>query len=159
MPKLIFRGASVRYFDTRMSQGGESVFVRVHVGADFTDVVRSAMEWQELPDAFTEGKLSGEMVAQKISMKGEKGLGIAFEMAAKSLSSFSVVTVKEENSSHRELRFVIVTDEAGAFSTMGNFIVAAGKAKCQLTVHYSEQATLVPDDVQAPDQQGVLEEV
>lgn len=157
MPKLIFRGASVRYFDTRMSQGGEAVFVRIHVSADFTELVRTAMEWQELPDSFTEGKLSGEIAAHQISMKGSKGLGLSFEMAVKSIADFKVVTIKEENSSHRELRFVIVTDEHGAYTTVGNFVETAGKATCQLTVHYSEQAQITEEE-QAAEQGTLVEE-
>lgn len=163
MPKLTFRGAYIRFFDTRQAPNGESTFIKINMSADFTDKLREAMGWDDLPDSFRSGPLDTEPLAvNNIVMKAKAGLEQSFDMATRHIKEFAVVRRKDKkgDSTHLEIDFQVVTDEAGAYTTVGDFISAAGKGKGTLIATYTEQATLVPDDVKATEEQrqGVLEE-
>lgn len=74
MANITFRGAQVRYIDTRYKEG--QAFNRLHVSTDYSDNVAREMEWpEELSSALDQGKLSGRLnVSNFILTPNEKTL-------------------------------------------------------------------------------------
>jgi hypothetical protein len=141
MEKLIFRGAEIRYSDTRKDEGG--VFVRIHMTADFTEVVREAMGWNV--GTFSKGKLvPNDLCATHISLiPDEKSFrNHAIDLEITNMSDFEYFEVKDEdgNVSH-EVRFIVRTPVEGAETKVANYMRFAG-ASAQLRVNYQVQDPL-----------------
>jgi len=63
VPKLIFRGASIRFVDLRYDDKSKSTYTKLNFTAQFSEPVREAMEWGEPPEGLATGNLDGEMNA------------------------------------------------------------------------------------------------
>lgn len=164
MPEsILFRGAKIMNFDVRQSQNGEALFVRVHVRADWSDTVREAMSWEDLPEGFSGADLKGELTGIEMIFKpAQKELDkYGFKMPIKEAKDFQVVSLKqgEDEPDERELKFTIVTTARKSFVTLGNCMENIGKALGTLKISYSEEQPKLPN-VQATEEQrqAVLEE-
>lgn len=151
MPKLIFRGAYVRYVDLRYDDKSKVKYVKINFTAAFSEPVREAMEWGEPPAGFSSAKLDGDLSASHFILTPDgKELKIhELQIDAKSIGNFEVVRVQiGEDSYENELRFQVVTSAAGAASLLESYLEAIGKGTGQLRVNYDRQEELPLDDKQ-----------
>ena len=159
MPEsIIFRGVVVRHFDVRQSPKGETVYVNAHLSADWTDVVREAMGWEDLPETYggadiPSASLMGVEMMLKPSARELKAFAI--KMPIREVKDFQLVTLKQpgEMPDERELRFTVTSQAKQANTWLGNWLRSVGKHKGQLTVSYTEQATLEEVDVTPTQEQ------
>jgi hypothetical protein len=146
MPKLIFRGCSIRYVDLRYDEKSKTVYCKLNLTAELTKPVREAMQWGEVPHGFLSCDLEGSVIATHfILTPNDKELrSRELQMAAKDLGSFKLMRVNDdqEGASHSELRFQLTTTAEGAEAQIGEYLRMAGKAEGQLRVNYEEQAEL-----------------
>lgn len=156
MESILFRGAKIMNFDVRQSQNGEALFVRIHVRADWTDTVREAMHWEDLPEGFSGADLKGELHGIEMIFKpAQKELDkYGFKMPIKEAKDFQVVCLKqgEDEADERELKFTILTTARRAYVTLGNCVEYIGKALGQLKISYEEEQPPLPG-VQIPNVQ------
>jgi hypothetical protein len=154
--QIHFRGAFIRYFDVRQSPKGEGIWVNVHMTADFSDPVREAMGWGEIPDNFTEAKLLGSLTGVEMMLKpSSRELDkYALKLQIREVKDFKVVVLAQgdDKPNENELRFTVVTSSEKANTYLGNYLKSIGKGKGRLTVSYSEQGSLV-DGIEATEEQ------
>lgn len=143
MPETItFRGAVLRDMDLRQAAKGASTFVRMHLVSDFTDVIREALEWEDLPDTYKDGSpKAATLNGVKLSVKpnGRELNQYAFTMPIRQVKDFRVNTVKEGDDEIRQLSFTVETSVKRAYATIGKFIEAVGSAKCQVKIEYATE--------------------
>lgn len=143
MPETItFRGAVLRDMDLRQAAKGASTFLRMHLVSDFTDVIREALEWEDLPDSYKDASpkdavLNG--VKLHVKPNGRELNQYAFSMPIRQVKDFRVNTIKEGEEEIRQLSFTVETNVKKAYSTVGKFIEAVGLAKCQVKIEYATE--------------------
>lgn len=110
MPKLIFRGVSLRYVDMRIKDG--IILSRLHLTAEMTEPVAEEMGWQVAleTDGWDSMKLSGELRLSEILMQ-VLGLKQELNIKADEAREFTVVCITENESTKKELRFLVVTTD------------------------------------------------
>lgn len=143
MPETItFRGAVLRDMDLRQAGKGASTFVRMHFSSDFTDKIREALDWEDLPDSYKNGTpKDSNLNGVKLHLKpnGRELDQYAFTMPIRQVRDFAVVTIKEGDDEVRQLNFTVETSVKRAYSTIGKFIEAVGMAKCQAKIEYATE--------------------
>lgn len=143
MPNMIFRGAWIRYFDVRMSEGGQ--FVRIHLTANFSKPVCEAMDWDpDLPKAIESAKLEGRKSATNLILTPNGDLAKhEIQFAVNDISDFSVHRVAEEGkeSKRTELRFTARSPERIA-KYLEEYLAKIGEGQGQLKVSYEHQEDL-----------------
>lgn len=141
---VIFRGAFIRHLDLRQGKEGGDVFTRIHVSAEFSDVVREKMEWEDPGDSITSAKLKGELLAQNfILTPGDKALRQwELQIAITDASDFQVVMLKDDDGepSGRQLRFIVRSPGDGVEAQVGQYIRRVGRHEGQLRISYEPQA-------------------
>ncbi len=141
---IIFRGAFIRHLDLRQGKEGGDVFTRIHVSAEFSDVVREKMEWEDPGDSITSAKLTGELLAQNfILTPGDKALKQwELQIAITDASDFQVVVLKDDDGepSGRQLRFIVRSPGDGVEAQVGQYIRRVGRHEGQLKISYEPQA-------------------
>ena len=144
MSKLIFRGASVRYSDTRMDESG--VFSRIYMTAAFSDPVREEMGWGAPPEGFTSAKLEGRLNATHIILtpNSKELRQHELQIDVNEISDFQFARVKNEGSesTSTEVRFVVRTAVDGAAALIEQYLRKIGKSEGQLRVNYEKQEEL-----------------
>jgi hypothetical protein len=143
---ITFRGAIVRHFDVRQSPKGEGMWVNIHMSADFTDTLREAMDWEDLPDSYRDADLSGDLAGVEMFLKpnGRELDRYALKLNIRSVDSFKVVSLKQgdDKEDERELRFTITTNAEKAHVFLGSWVRYIGRGKGVLKVSYSQQGEL-----------------
>jgi len=157
MPQQIrFRGAFIRNFDVRQAPKGEGIWVNVHMTADFSDPVREAMDWGEMPESVSEAKLVGSLAGVEMMLKPSvRELDkYALKLAIREVKDFKVVMLAQgdDKPDVTELRFTVTTSSEKANNYLGSYLKAIGKGKGQLTISYSEQGSLT-DGIEATEEQ------
>lgn len=151
MPKLIFRGAYIRFVDLRYDDKSKRKYVKLNFTAAFSEPVREALEWGEPPAGFASAKLDGDLAALDfiLTPDGKELRQHELVMDSSGISNFEVTRVKTGEDSHEnELRFQIVTSAGGAAGLVESYLEAIGKGTAQLRVDYEQQAEMPLDDKQ-----------
>lgn len=156
MPKLIFRGAFIRFVDLRYDEKSKTTHTKINFTASFSKPVQEAMEWGEPPAGFASAKLDGNFVATNLILtpNGElKSHEIQFD--AKEISGFELHRVMNDESTSNELRFQVVTSASGAAAKLQKYISTIGKGEAQLRVNYEAQSEL---EMEAEQQERLISE-
>lgn len=140
---IIFRGVVLKHFDGRQSQDGSSFFTRMYLSAEFSDVVREKMDWDDPGNCIKPGapaKLTGELLAHTFILSpGDKRLkDYEMQLGIKDVTDFQVITLKDDEGepAGRQLRFTIRTPQDGASGLCEQYIRAVGRHEGQLKVTY-----------------------
>ena len=153
MPKLIFRGAYIRFVDLRFDDRSKQKYVKLNFTAAFSDPVREALEWGEPPAGFDSAKLDGDLTASHfiLTPDGKELRQHELQLDSTGISNFEFARVKVgEDSFENQLRFQIVTSAVGATGQVEAYIEAIGKSTAQLRVNYEQQAEMPLEDKQEP---------
>ena len=153
MPKLIFRGAYIRFVDLRFDDRSKQKYVKLNFTAAFSDPVREALEWGEPPAGFDSAKLDGDLTASHfiLTPDGKELRQHELQLDSTAISNFEFARVKVgEDSFENQLRFQIVTSAVGATGQVEAYIEAIGKSTAQLRVNYEQQAEMPLEDKQEP---------
>ena len=151
MPKLIFRGAYLRFVDLRYDDKSKTTYTKLNFTSAFSEPVREAMEWGGPPAGFASAKLDGEMTATHLILTPNGALKQhEMQLDAQSIGGFELHRVKEGEGTANELRFQIVTSVDGASALAEQYIRAMGKGEAQLRVNY-EQQTEMPLEADAQE--------
>jgi hypothetical protein len=153
MPKLIFRGAFIRFVDLRFDDKSKQKYVKLNFTAAFSDPVREALEWGEPPVGFDSAKLDGDLTASHfiLTPDGKELRQHELQLDSTAISNFEFARVKVgEDSFENQLRFQIVTSAVGATGQVEAYIEAIGKSTAQLRVNYEQQAEMPLEDKQEP---------
>lgn len=140
MPKLIFRGASIRFVDLRYDDKSKSTYTKLNFTAQFSEPVREAMEWGEPPEGLATGNLDGEMNATHfiLTPNGSELKQHEMQLDAKTIGAFQFVRSDDGN----KLRFQIVTSVDGAAALAEQYLRVIGAGEAQLRVNYEQQEEL-----------------
>jgi hypothetical protein len=143
MPETItFRGVILKDMDMRQTAKGAATFLRIHLTSDFTDVIREALGWDDLPDSYRAGEpTDSSLTGVKLTVRpnGVELKKYAFTMPIRLIRDFAVVTVKDGEDEVRQLNFTVETSAKGAYKTIGAFIDAIGHGRCQAKVEYAAE--------------------
>jgi hypothetical protein len=153
MPKLIFRGAYIRFVDLRYDDKSKQKYVKLNFTAAFSEPVREALEWGEPPVGFDSAKLDGDLTASHfvLTPDGKELRQHELQLDSTAISNFEFARVKVgEDSFENQLRFQIVTSAVGATGQVEAYIEAIGKSTAQLRVNYEQQAEMPLEDKQEP---------
>ena len=153
MPKLIFRGAFIRFVDLRYDDKSKQKYVKLNFTAAFSDPVRETLEWGEPPVGFDSAKLDGDLTASHfvLTPDGKELRQHELQLDSTGISNFEFARVKvHEDSFENQLRFQIVTSAVGATGQVEAYIEAIGKSTAQLRVNYEQQAEMPLEDKQEP---------
>ena len=146
MPKLIFRGASIRYVDVRYDDKSKAVYTKIHLSAAFTDTIRQAMEWGEPPAGMQQAKLDGEVNATYfvLTPNGRELKQHELQIKSKRAGDFQVFRVKNEGgeSTSNEIRFQVVTADPLAAAKLAEYLSVIGQGEAQLKINHEEQGEL-----------------
>lgn len=144
MPKLLLRGAFIRFVDLRYDAKSKIPYVKINFSASFSDRVREAMEWGEPPAGYGSSDLDGEFAATHLVLTPNGLKGNEISMDAKSIGTFSLERVKGDDgeSTHHELRFQVVTAAANAGKDLQDYLAVVGKGVAVLRVNYEAQSEL-----------------
>lgn len=155
MPKLIFRGAYIRFVDLRYDEKSKTPYVKINFTAEFTEPVRQAMEWGEPPAGFASAKLDGEFTASNLIMtpNGRELKIHELQINAKDIGGFELARVKGDDgdSTHNELRFQVLTADPEAALKLREYIAAIGKGEAQLRVGYEQQSEMPLEEEDAQE--------
>lgn len=150
MPKLIFRGAFVRFVDLRYDDKSKTCYTKINFTADFSEPIREAMEWGEPPAGFASADLDGDLVASHLILtpNGKELKDQELQIDARAIGSFKLVRVSDgqEGATHNELRFQVATTIPDAAARLSQYLSVIGKGEAQLRVNYEQQAELTGDD-------------
>jgi hypothetical protein len=96
MPKLILRGAFIRFVDLRYDEKSKQTYTRLEFSSDYSDRVQEAMKWQPLPAGFDAAKLAGELSLSELVLTPNGGQlkQHTLELSAKEMSGFTLAKVK-----------------------------------------------------------------
>jgi hypothetical protein len=146
MPKILFRGATLRHVTIQDDEAG--VFTRIHVSADYSDTVARAMEWEEkIADGITSAKLEGSLNATNLVLT-PNGNGLKqneVKLDVSEVADFQFFRSKpgeDGGAVETELRFVILCNQPGAAALLEDYKRTVGKGKAALRVGYEEQSEL-----------------
>ena len=125
---------------------GGSVSRLIHVKANPTKAVRSAMKWEELPDCADMAKLSGELTATNLvlSPNDDKLLKYEVECECTQVSDFTLHRVQDRDGGSRklELRFRLKITERAALAKLEAYCGKVGEAPASLKIGYKSQEEL-----------------
>ena len=140
MPKLIFRGASIRFVDLRYDEKSKTTYTKLNFTAAFSDPVREAMEWGEPPAGLSSGDLDGEMNATHfiLTPNGSELKKHEMQLDAKTIGAFRFV----RSDAGDTLRFQIITSVDGAAALAEQYLRTIGVGEAQLRVNYEQQSEL-----------------
>lgn len=145
MPKLIVRGAFVRFIDVRLDKGSKVVYTKINMTADFSAPVRDLMEWGEPPIGYGSANLDGELHATHfiLTPNSRQLKENEIQMSAMTLGGFQFHRVKSgEGGTSQELRFQIVSTQPEAPALIANYLRIIGESAAQLRVNYEQQSEL-----------------
>ena len=157
MPKLLFRGAFIRFVDLRYDEKSKTTYTKINFTASFSEPIREAMEWGEPPAGFASADLDGQMAATHLILtpNGRELKQHELQLDAKEISAFKLVRVEDENeTTHNELRFQVATTSADAAALLSQYLSTIGKGEGQLRVNYDAQSEM--DLAEDADQQERL---
>lgn len=146
MPKMLFRGAIVRFVDARYDEKSKMRYARINLTSDYSDPVREAMEWGETPEGFTSAKLTGEITATHLILtpNGRELKQYEVQLSAKELGGFGLFRVKNQDGegTHLELRFQIVSADPDAGPKLWEYVGQIGRGVAQLRVNFEAQSEM-----------------
>jgi len=145
-----FRGAQVRYYDTRKDDGG--AYTRIYMTARADKEVRKKMTWDEVGDeawpgeGVKQGKLSGVLSATNLILTpNDKELSkFEIEIGCNKVSdfSFSVEHDAEGNRKSLSIQFVVRSNHPDASQKIDLYFRNIQDALGELKVDYTKQEKL-----------------
>src|ERR1035437_10726781 len=104
MPKLLFRGAYVRFVDLRFDDKSKTTYTKLNFTASFSEPIREAMEWGAPPPGFSSAKLDGSMTATHLVLtpNGRELKTHELQLDAREISGFEFHRVKDGESRSEE---------------------------------------------------------
>lgn len=148
---VLFRGAFIRSFE--FDNGTDARSVRINVTADWTDKVREAMEWTEVPKGYAKSSLIGSLAGSNMILTPSKKelRGHEFDIEIDEVSNFVVLPVldKEGEVRARELRFTIKSSSKGCAAKVEAYCQKMGREAAQLKVSYVVQEVFADAETQA----------
>jgi hypothetical protein len=153
MPKLILRGAFIRFVDLRYDDKSKQKYVKLNFTAAFSEPVREALEWGKPPVGFDSAKLDGDLTAIHfvLTPDGKELRQHELQLDSTGISNFEFARVNVgEDNFEQQLRFQIVTSAVGAAGRVEAYIEAIGKGTAQLRVNYEQQSEMPLEDKQEP---------
>lgn len=146
MPKLILRGAFIRFVDLRYDEKSKTVYTKVNFTSAFTEPVREAMEWGEPPAGFASAKLDGDFTATHLILtpNGRELKQHEIQIGAKEIGGFELHRVKDDDggSTHNELRFQVLSTDPEAAAKLREYLGVIGKGEAQMRINYEAQSEM-----------------
>ncbi|HJX53943.1 MAG TPA: hypothetical protein VJ801_14350 [Polyangia bacterium] len=163
MPRILFRGAFIRYADLRHEdEAGKSC--RIHMTADWSDTVREHMTWEEVPDCVPKATLCGTINGKDMVLTpaGKELARHELQLTISEVSDFTLVRQKDEEGEPKgeELRFIVRTNQPGAMGLIENYVEKIGRGKAQLKISHEKQEGLFDnakpeeDEAEEPEKKG-----
>lgn len=145
---VTFRGAILRRFESPPA-GETTPFIRSHWTVDFAEPSNSVMGWKDPGDCGVTGAdLVGEIAAANVVVTPHdpelRKHEIQFD--AHEASDFKLHTVKDPDSSRREVRFIIRSNVQGIGAVLENYRWIIGDKQATIRLSYVKQENL---DLQA----------
>ena len=105
MPKLIFRGAYIRFVDLRYDDKSKQKYVKLNFTAAFSEPVREALEWGEPPVGFDSAKLDGDLTASHfvLTPDGKELRQHELQLDSTAISNFEFARVKVGEDSFEQI--------------------------------------------------------
>lgn len=159
MPKMIFRGAIIRFFDWRRNDNGGQ-FVRIHFSADFTDPIRESMEWGEVQEGAKRTSLEGTVTATNLILtpNGRELKTSEIQLTAQEIRDFVFVRGKANEKTGKSrpdrMDFIVTCAQNGAAAIIEEYGNVIGKGAAQLRVGYEEQSELEMEEEDSEDEKG-----
>lgn len=123
------------------------MFARIHFSANYSDTVRKAFTWEELPACMQQAKLTGELIGKNMILtpNDKEFKKHELHLSCKDVSDFSVFRVKVPNSDSEktELRFIARTTEPDAGALAESYLRHIGRAGAQLRIEHEQQGSLL----------------
>jgi hypothetical protein len=161
MPRLLFRGAFIRFVDLRYDEKSKTPYIKINFTASFSKPVREAMEWGEPPAGYGSADLDGDFSATHfvLTPNGRELKDSEIELKAKSIGDFVLFRVKGDDgdSTHHELRFQILTSDEESGRKLQDYIKVIGKGEALLRVNYAVQSELELEAEAAAEEQPEAE--
>jgi len=144
MPQITFSNVTISHGS--FNNDGGAVTRLIHVTANLSKAVRSAMNWQDLPDCADMAKLTGELTATNLVLtpNEEKLEKHQVECECTSATNFEIHRVQEKDGGSRrlELRFKLKIVEKAALSKIEAYCEKVGEAPASLKIGIAEQTEL-----------------
>lgn len=142
MHSTIFRGTKIRFADLRRAKEA-GLFTRIHLTSDWTDLIRDAMGWEDLPDSISSAKLDGGLIGKTMVLTPNGLKQHEIQLDVHDVGNFEYATVADgEDSQHSELRFVMRTAAVGAAALIENYMRVVGEAVGELRISFERQDEL-----------------
>lgn len=162
-----FSSAFIRTCNLTLDEGTKKI--RINVSTGWTKEVRDKMDWNEperpknfkgrlVDEAASDISLDGELLGQTMTLTPNDAelRKSAFSIEIGKVSAFQLVTVKDENSRRKELRFQVMTTARGAAGAIEAFTDRVGQGKATLKISYVQQSEM--DLAAAEDEPRATEE-
>lgn len=165
-----FRGAEVRYYDTRKDDGG--VYCRIYFSARADKEVRGKMEWGVAKDengkelvadpwpavGENSGKLSGNLSASSMILTPKDSALSKFEINGLVINKVSDFTWTAENDSEGRrksvrINFIVRSSAPDASAEIDAYFRALGDGLGELKIDYSKQDRLPGADAEQEEEE------
>lgn len=137
-----FVKAFIRKAETKHSEAG--AFVRIHLTSEFTDHVLESMAWTDPGESSKKTRMAGELaegtfiLTPDSDMLNNQEIQFSFQSAAQ----FDIVTLEDEDSKRRELRFIVDSTAAEAADHIRGYMNMVKKSTGALKLNYAVQGDL-----------------
>lgn len=157
---ISFRGAVLRRFECPPA-GETTPFVRSHWTVDFAEPSNEAMGWKDPGDCGVTGAdLVGDIAAANVVVTPHDPQLQKYELQfdCHEASDFKLHTVKDPDSSRREVRFIIRSNQQGVAALLENYRWIVGDKEASLRLSYIKQETLDLGDAPPLSQENPIAE-
>lgn len=141
---VIFRGSYIRSMELR--NGESDRHCRINITADWSDTVREAMGWGEVPEGFGSADLSGRLAASHLILTpASKELRRnEMQINAEEVHEFEVRPLKDSKGepTGRELRFMVTSAAPDTAAKVEAYCAVVGRGLAALKVSYVKQDEL-----------------
>ena len=167
MPRLLLRGAYIRYCDLRFNEQAESSHVVVKFTSDLTDAVADQMNWpKQIPEGCESPiKLTGQIRDIQHILLTPNGGDMKkheIQLGAEAATDFQLHEVKTgEDTQQTELRFQVACGAKGAAAIIQEYLDKIGRGVGLLKIVYAKQGEIEEEasDQDEPKGQQTLADV
>lgn len=143
MPSISFTGCHIRFIDVRKS--ATATHTVIHLTANYSRAVCKAMSWSEDRDGDKSVNLEGELSGKNFVLTPPGELARhELQLDITSASGFKYAAVKNPDgeSKRSELRFHVLSPQAGAGALAEEYLSKIGDGKGTLRISYEKQGEL-----------------
>lgn len=148
---VLFRGAFIRSFNYKNAK--DSRHTKIEFTADWTDKIREAMKWPEVPEGYEKVDLIGKLSASHMILTPSKRelRDHEFQIEIDEATDFTVIPTldKKGEVKSRELRFAITSTSKGCAAKVEAYCQKMGREAAQLKVSYVVQEVFADAETQA----------